>query len=135
MQRLLIIYSPDADLKQLAEGIKEGAESQGFRVDLKNTKNMGSGVSFYPYDLILAGSPTKGIFKGEIDDSLKTFLSNAKRTVGQDAVAYVKPRFFATNKALKKIMAALEAQGCIVKNFKSIKDYQSALEFGKNLKI
>lgn len=135
MQRLLIIHTPDADLKDIAEGIKEGAESKGFRVDLKSTQDIGSGVSFYPYDLILAGSPTEGIFRGKIDQSLNKFLSEAKRTVGKDAVAYVKPRFFATNKALKKVMAALESQGCIVKNFKAIKNYQSAVEFGKNIKI
>ena len=135
MQRLLIIHTPDADLKGIAEGIKEGAESQGFRVDIKNTKDIGNGVSFYPYDLILAGSPTKGIFRGKIDQSLNKFLSESKRTVGKDVVAYVKPRFFATNKALKKVMSALESQGCIVKNFKAIKDQQSAVEFGKNIKI
>ncbi len=135
MQRLLIIHTPDADLKDIADGIKEGAESKGFRVDIKSTKDIGSGVSFYPYDLILAGSPTEGIFRGKIDQSLNKFLSEAKRTVGKDAVAYVKPRFFATNKALKKVMAALESQGCIVKNFKAIKNHQSAVEFGKNIKI
>ncbi len=135
MQRLLIIHTPDADLKDIADGIKEGAESKGFRVDIKSTKDIGSGVSFYPYDLILAGSPTEGIFRGKIDQSLNKFLSEAKRTVGKDAVAYVKPRFFATNKALKKVMSALESQGCIVKNFKAIKNHQSAVEFGKNIKI
>ena len=135
MQRLLIIYTPDAGLKEIADGIKAGAESQGFRVDMKNAKDIGNGVSFYPYDLIAAGSPTKGIFKGKIDKSLNKFLAEAKRTVGSDAVAYVKPRFFATNKALKKVMAVLESQGCIVKNFKAIKDYRSAVEFGKNIKI
>ena len=135
MQRLLVIHTPDDDLKDIAEGIKEGAESQGFRVDIKNTNDIGNGVSFYPYDLILAGSPTKGIFRGKIDQSLNKFLSEAKRTVGKEAVAYVKPRFFATNKALKKVMSALESQGCIVKNFKAIKNHQSAVEFGKNIKI
>lgn len=133
MQRLLIIYTPDDDLEEIAEGLKEGAEANGFRVDLKNAKDIGNGISFYPYDLILAGSPTRGIFKGKIDESLNKFLSEAKRTVGKDAVAYVKPRFFATNKALKKVMAALESQGCIVKNFTAIKNRQSAVEFGKNL--
>lgn len=135
LQRILIIHTPDKDIKDIAEGIKEGAEAQGFKVDIKNTKDIGNGVSFYPYDLVLAGSPTEGIFRGKIDQSLNRFLSEAKRTVGKDAVAFVKPRFFATNKALKKVMAALESQGCIVKNFKAIKNHQSGVEFGKNINI
>jgi hypothetical protein len=32
-------------------------------------------------------------------------------------------------------MAALEAQGCIVKNFKALSDHSSAVEFGKSIKI
>ncbi|ADQ13853.1 response regulator transcription factor [Halanaerobium hydrogeniformans] len=135
MQRILIIHTPDDDLKEIAEGIKEGAEKQGFRVELKNTADGAGGVSFYPYDLVIAGSPTLGIFKGKIDNSLRKFLKDVKRTTGQNAYAYVKPRFFASRKALKEVMAALEEQGCIVKNFKAIKDHQSAVEFGKSIKI
>ncbi len=135
MQRILIIHTPDDEIKDIAEGIKEGAEAEGFRAELKNTADTGNTVSFYPYDLVIAGSPTHGIFKGKIDNSLKEYLSDSKRTVGQDAVAFVKPRLFATNKALKKVMAALEAQGCIVKNFKAISNHQEAVEFGKNIKL
>lgn len=135
MQRLLIIYTPAADLKEIAVGIKEGAEAQGFKVDLKSTKENSGSISFHPYDLILAGSSIKGIFKAKIDSSLKKFLAQAKRTAGKDAAAYVKPHFFATNKALKKVMAALEEQGCIVKNFMEVKDYKSAVELGRKLKI
>jgi hypothetical protein len=32
-------------------------------------------------------------------------------------------------------MSALETQGCIVKNFRAIKNHQSAVEFGKNIKL
>ena len=135
MERILIIHTPDQEIKKLAEGIKEGAESRGFRVDLKNTADKGNTVSFYPYKLVVAGSSISGIFKGKIDSSLKEYLSDSKRTVGQNAVAFVKPHFFAANSGLKKVMAALEAQGCIVKNFKALSNYQAAVEFGKNIKL
>jgi hypothetical protein len=135
LQRILIIHTPDEDIKDIAAGIKEGAESRGFRTELKNTADTGNNVSFYPYDLVIAGSPTLGIFKGKIDNSLNKFLADCKRTVGQETYAFVKPRFFATNKALKSVMAALEAQGCIVKNFKALSDHSSAVEFGKSIKI
>lgn len=135
VQRLLIIHTPDPELKTIAEAIKKGAESQGLRVDLKNTKDRGTGVSFYPYDLILAGSSVSGFLKAKLDNSLASFLADAKRTTGKDAVAFVKPHFFVTNKALKKVMAALEAQGCIVKNFKALKNQDSAVKFGENINI
>jgi hypothetical protein len=135
LQRILIIHTPDKDIKDIAEGIKEGVESNNIRAELRNTADTGNTVSFYPYDLVVAGSPTLGIFKGKIDNSLNKFLADAKRTVGQEAYAFVKPRFFATNKALKSVMAALEAQGCIVKNFKALSDHNSAVEFGKSINI
>lgn len=135
MQSLLVIYTPASDLKKIAEGIKKGAESQGFKVDIKNTKEIERVISLHPYDLVLAGSKAEGIFASDIDSSLKDFLAEAKRTQGRDAFAFVKPYFFATNKTLKKIMAVLESEGCIVKNFKRLKNYHSAVEFGKNIKI
>ncbi|MGM0602150.1 MAG: flavodoxin family protein [Bacillota bacterium] len=135
MQRLLIIYTPDDNLKKMAEGLKTGAEEAGFQVDMVNTADDGTGVSFFPYDLIAAGSPTKGIFRGKIDSSLGEFLSKSKRTLGKEAVAFVTPGFFATRKALKNVMSLLEKEGCVVKNFFEAKDYETSVKFGENLKL
>ncbi len=135
LQHLLIIYTPDDNIKKMAEGLKKGAEEAEFQVDMVNTADNRAGVSFSPYDLVAVGSPTKGIFRGKIDSSLAEFFSRSKRTLGQETVAFVTPRFFAAGKALKNVMSLLEKEGCVVKNFFEAKDYETAVKFGRNLKI
>jgi len=135
LQRVLIIYSKEGDVKEIAEGIAEGAREKGYKVDLQDTEITGKPVSFYPYDVVIAGAPTQGIFRGKIPSDLASFLKECKRTGGQDAMAFVTPRFFATNKALKLVMGELEKLGCIVKDFRTIKNRKEAVDFGKALKL
>lgn len=135
MQKILIIYSKEGDIKDIAEGIAEGAREEGYQVELKDTEIDGRPVSFFPYDLVIAGAPTQGIFRGKIPSDLSSFLKECKRTGGQDAMAFVTPRFFATNKALKLVMGELEKLGCIVKDFRKIKNRKEAVQFGKKIRL
>jgi menaquinone-dependent protoporphyrinogen IX oxidase len=135
LQKILIIYSKEGDIKDIAEGIAEGAKENGYQVELKDTEIDGRPVSFFPYDLVIAGAPTQGIFRGKIPSDLSSFLKECKRTGGQDAMAFVTPRFFATNKALKLVMGELEKLGCIVKDFRKIKNRKEAVRFGKTIKL
>ncbi|MFW6238966.1 MAG: DNA-binding response regulator, partial [Halanaerobiales bacterium] len=75
----------------------------------------------------------KGIFRGSVPAELSETLKKCKRTVGQESVAFVTPRLFATSDALKKVMGEMEKQGCVVRNFRSLKSYSDAVEFGKGL--
>ncbi len=133
MQKVLIIYSSVGSIKQIAEGIAEGLEKNGHQTKVLKAVDNSRPVSFYSYDLVIVGSPTLGLFKGKIAADLPSFLNNCKRTTGQEAVAFVTPRLFGTTKALKRVMAQLEKLGCIVNNFKSLKNYSQALEFGKSI--
>ncbi len=135
LQKILIIYSKEGDIKDIAEGIAEGAKENGYQVELKDTEIDGRPVSFFPYDLVIAGAPTQGIFRGKIPSDLSSFLKECKRTGGQDAMAFVTPRFFATSKALKLVMGELEKLGCIVKDFRKIKNRKEAVQFGKTIKL
>jgi len=133
LQRLLIIYSQEGNLKEIADGIKLGAEKDGYRVDLVSTGDTARKISFHPYDLVVVGSPTKGIFRGKIDEDLREFLGDCRRTMGTTAAAFVTPRFFATTKALRQVMGVLEKQGCVVNNFAALKNRQESIKFGGNL--
>lgn len=135
MKKVLIIHSKEGDLTDISQGIAKGLKENGHQVDILDTEDSGRPVTFFPYDLVIAGAPTKGIFRGKIPADLGKFLKDCKRTGGQDAMAFVTPRFFATNKALKKVMGELEKLGCIVIDFRIIKNSKEATEFGKNIKL
>ncbi len=133
MRKILIIHSEEGNLKGVVQGIAEGAGSNGHRVDIISTKDRNKIVTFFPYDLILTGSPTLGFFKGKIAGDIKHFLSQCKRTAGKSAIAFVTPRAFATTRALKILMAELEKLGCIVKDFANLRNKNEAISFGKKL--
>jgi len=135
LQKILIIYSTEGDLKNIAESIAQGAQQNGYEVELVDTNYSGRPISFFKYDLVVAGAPTQGIFRGKIPSDLSKFLKDCKRTTGQDAMAFVTPRFFATNKALKKVMGELEKLGCIVKDFRTLKNEKQAKEFGNSFNL
>ncbi|MFW6386327.1 MAG: DNA-binding response regulator [Bacillota bacterium] len=127
---VLILYS-GSDLKEIARGIAEGAEKNEHRSKIIDAVQRDRPISFHRYDLVAVGAPTQGIFRGSVPSELKETLKQCKRTVGQESVAFVTPRFFATSDALKKLMGEMEKLGCVVKNFRSLKTHGDAIEFGK----
>lgn len=133
MKKILIIHSKEGNLQEIAKGIAEGAGKKGHQVDIVGTKDQGKVITFFPYDLILVGSPTKGFIKGKIAADLRPFLSQCKRTAGKEAGAFVTPSGFATNKSLKVLMSQLEKLGCFVNNFKTLKSKSDAVNFGERL--
>lgn len=133
MQKILIIHSINGKLDEIAGGIAEGLRHNGHQVDILSTAYKERPVTFHPYDLVLAGSPTRGIFKGKVSEDIPPFLKKCKRTAGQKTIAFVTPRFFATTRALRSLMAELEKLGCIVYNFSSLKNRQQAVKFGESL--
>jgi len=135
LHKILIIYSKEGKLKEIAEGIAEGARKEGNETEVIDTTYSERPVTFFPYDLVVAGAPTQGIIRASIPSDLSEFLKKCKRTGGQKAVAFVTPRFFATNKALKKVMGELEKIGCIVNDFRAIKNRKEAVEFGQSLQL
>lgn len=135
MKKILVIYLENGSLKEIAEGIKKGAETEGLEVDLISTETASNSISFYPYDLAVVGSPTRGIFRGKAAGDLISFFKKCKNTMGQKTVAFVTPRFFATGKALKDLMNKMEQNlGSVVIDFKKLKKEKDGLKFGKSLK-
>ncbi|AZO93902.1 DNA-binding response regulator [Iocasia frigidifontis] len=131
--KVLVIHAQDDKITKIAKAMVEGIVNNGNQADRISTSDTGGLVNFHSYDLVLVGSPTKGFFKGKIDENIKPFLGQCKRTVGKEAVAFVTPRGFATTKALKLVMAVLESLGCIVKDFVSLSTVKEARVFGGKL--
>lgn len=133
MARLLIIHSADKKTEEIGNTIKNITEQKGYQVDIVAAGQGRDEISFYKYDLVIAGSPSNGIFKGRPADDIKKTLSRSKQTVGKEAMAYIVPSFFGNTKALRLLMAELEKLGCVVKDFASLKNKEAAEEFANKL--
>lgn len=129
---VLIIYA-GGGMKNIARGIAEGVEKNGHSSEMIDANQRDRPISFHKFDLVAVGAPTKGIFRGSVPAELSETLKKCKRTMGQESVAFVTPRLFATSDALKKVMGEMEKLGCVVRNFRSLKSYNDAVEFGKGL--
>ncbi len=134
MQKVLIIYSGKGDIDKIAGGIAEGLQKNGHQATVVKAGENDRPVTFHSYDLVIAGSPTLGLYKGKISKKLSSFLKDCKQTAGQDAIAFVTPRLFGTTNALKRVMNELEKLGCIVNNFTHLKNRSQAVNFGKSIK-
>ncbi|TDX59140.1 hypothetical protein [Orenia marismortui] len=135
MKRVLIAYSKDNKLKEIVEGLKLGFEFNDIKVDLETIPTNSPAVYFSKYDLVLIGSPNLGLFGGNLDPKVDMFLQNIKRAVGQEVIAFVQERFFGRSKALKTLMGKLESEGCIVKDFRELKDKESAKRYAKGFRL
>ncbi|MEJ6951158.1 flavodoxin family protein [Natronospora cellulosivora (SeqCode)] len=133
MKKVLIIHSTEGNLEEISKGIEEGLENNGYQVDTISTNEKGKVHSFFPYDFVIVGSPSKGFIKGTIAADISSFLKQCKRTAGKNAIAFVTPSGIATNKSLKALMGELEKLGCFVNDFRTIKNRNDAVSFGESL--
>ncbi|GAB6099519.1 hypothetical protein JCM16358_13980 [Halanaerocella petrolearia] len=135
IKRVLVIHSTTDSLKDLVAGLQAGLEKQGARVDIEEVKNRTRPLNWAPYDLVLVGSPALGFFGGKIDNELKGFLRQCKRTSAQKTIAFVNSKLFGASKAVKTLMDQLEKQGAFVQDFRVLKDYAEAKSYTLGLKI
>lgn len=133
MKKILLIHSTEGKLPEITQGIAQGASNQGHQVDIISTKQQGKVVTFFPYDLVLLGSPARGFIRGKIASDIRPFLSQCKRTAGKKAIAFVTPSYFATNKALKTLMGELEKLGCFVNDFTTLRSKSDGVDYGQKL--
>ncbi|MFW5991586.1 MAG: flavodoxin family protein [Halanaerobiaceae bacterium] len=133
MKKILVIHSTEGKIPEISSGIAQGASARGHQVDVISTKDQGKVISFFPYDLILLGSPARGFIRGKIASDIRPFLSQCKRTAGKKAIAFITPSYFATNKALKILMGELERLGCFVNDFATLRSKSDGKDYGQNL--
>ena len=135
MKRVLIVYSKKKNLKELAQGLKEGLEKNGAQVDIEEAGRRERPLSLSKYDLALFGSPVLGFLGGKIDNGIGEFLKDCKATTGQKATAFVNSSLLGSSKSLKKLMKQLEVRGCMVHDFRSFKNAAAAKKYASKINL
>lgn len=135
MKKILIVYSKEGQISDYAQALKKGAEKSGHQVTLKEAVvNRHDIISCHSYDLLVVASPLNGIIKVKIAEDIRSFLSQLKRTGGQEAIAFTKRKLIGTDKGLRSLMATMEKEGCIVKDFRAFKSKEEAFQYGEQIK-
>ena len=132
--KILLVYSTEGNIEDYAKSLKKGIESNGHTVVMQSVNNGGSVVSCHGYDILIIGSPIKGVFGGKIASDIRPFLETLKRIEGKDSIAFADRKLFGTDKAIRNLMEMMESQGCIVKDFQGFRSTQDAYKFGIKIK-
>lgn len=133
MMKILIVCSKEGRLTPYAEALRKGAESKGHLVTVREADERGELVTAHGFDLVLVGSPILGVFGGKVANDIKSYLSSMKRLEGKDAIAFTTFKLIGTDKGLRKLMEVMEAQGCMVQDFRAFRSAEEARQFAAGL--
>lgn len=124
----------DQKMKAIAQGLSEGIQSQGHRVDLIDM-NLESGkvVSFYDY--LVIGTNNASFFGGSIPSVVQTFLKSAGTLSGKRCMAFITSGGVRTMKTLQALMKAMEKEGMFLKKSEVIKKADLAKAIGKRIQL
>lgn len=101
-------------------------EKSGHTVKEVIVEDLNAPISFRPFDLVFVGSTVESFFGGRISREIGNFLTGSTGLEGKKTVAYIKPNLFGTDKAMRRLMAQMEARGAFVVDFDSIKSLHEA---------
>ena len=131
--RALIIYSSAPKVALLAQGVADGLEKAGARVQLLEARLGSDAIIAAPYDLICVGSPVVGTFGGRIAEDVDASIKRTSRLEGKQAAVFVTGGLFGAGKSLRQLMSLLERQGAWVQDFAKLSSKAEAGEFGRRL--
>ena len=113
--RVALVYipskSPEA-LMALAKAMARRLESEGHSVDLSEARADES-PRLTGYDYVIVGTESATLL-GKIPDRVSRFLTQAGTITGKRSMAFLRKGGLRPEKALKRLMRAMEAEGMIV---------------------
>jgi len=117
----------------LAKSLQKGLQAQGHQVDLVDgSKDVNTKLTGHEY--IAVGSESIS-FGGKIPDKVSEYLGIAGMISGKRSYAFIVKKGFGTEKALDRLMKAMEAEGMYIKNSDIITSPEEAEVLGKRLHV
>ena len=96
-------------LRDIAQGLVHGIESQGHHVDLiDGDREVGKKLTTYQY--LAVGTEALG-FLGKTSEKITHFLGQSGSVIGKKCFAFVTKAFVGSQKALLRLMKRMEHEG------------------------
>ena len=118
----------------LSRALARGMEAQGHQVDIVDgDHDINTKLTIYQY--ISIGTESISALGGKIPEKVSTFLGSAGMVAGKRSFAYVAKTFMGSQRALARLMKAMEKEGMFLKFSDVFTSDREAEEVGKRLKI
>jgi menaquinone-dependent protoporphyrinogen IX oxidase len=135
MRVAVVFFAPHdgSQIGKMAAALAEGIRSQGHEVDLiDGMTEQNKKLIIYQY--ITIGTEQKSFF-GKIHEKIGHFLASQGTVQGKKAFAFVLKKLIGSEKALLRLMSAMEKEGMIVKSSEIFTTPDQPTITGKSLHI
>lgn len=125
--RVAVVFASegaDASLAAIARELSHVVQSRGHFVDLLEAKS-GEAYRLTGYDYVIVGVTPVGL-RGHLPSRLADFLAQSGAVQGKRAMAFVRKSGLSSGRALKKLMATMEAEGMVVNDAEIVFGVQDA---------
>ncbi len=134
--RVGVVFFAEKERKRLLElgrGLAIGLEAQGHEVEVVDgIRDINSKLTAYQY--IVVGTESLSM-TGKIPARVAPFLSSAGLIQGKRSYAFVAKSFLGSNRALVKVMRAMEHEGMYLMNSGVLKSPEEAQAIGAHLRV
>ena len=135
--RVGVVYFAERNktkLREVSQGLAKGIEALGHQVDLIDALAQ-TDARLTMYDYLALGTEAVSFFRGKIPAKIPQYLANAGTATGKRCFAFVLNHPIAANRALLKLMKAMEHEGMYLKYSEILSSKEQAEAIGKRLTI
>lgn len=118
--------------QKLAAAVERGLQAGGVEADVA-ILDPGTVRSLAPYRLVCIGVRARGLLGRLVADSIAPSLAALRGLGGKDVAAWVWAGPMGGDGALRRLMAALEAEGAFIRDFAVVRTEEEAQAFGGRL--
>lgn len=119
---------------EIARGLASGIEKAGHHVDvIDGDRDVNAKLTMYEF--LAVGTSTVSTFTGNIPGSVAEYLGQAGMVGGKKSFAFVVNATFGSQKALRRLMAAMESEGMFVRSSDTLRSREEAEAIGTRLKL
>jgi menaquinone-dependent protoporphyrinogen IX oxidase len=134
--RVALVYIPSKEpesLAAIAKAMARSFESAGHFVDISEARADES-PRLTGYDYIVVGTESASLM-GKIPERVARFLAQAGTIVGKRSMAFLRKSGLRPDKALSRLMKAMEAEGMIVNCAEVVSSEASAAEAARSTPV